>query len=296
MKAAVIVNPSSGRQKARQLLQRIEAAARVLDADATPYLWERPADIDALVQRALDAGCEAVVAAGGDGTVHAIGTRLIGTEVCLGVIPAGTGNAIAHHLGIPKDVEACLRVVRDGHSLRMDTATVNGQPFLAFFGFGLDAEIIQRYASVRSRNFFTYAWFSLQKYTRYRRCGFRIDTGTETLEWKPDLLTVMNIQEFGMRAVVAPGASVQDGKLDLFAVWLPGFWYVPVFTWKMFYGKLEESSRYRRLQSERFVIEREGAGAAQLDGEPVSVEARLTVETLPQSLRVLVPKEGRAGV
>ena len=88
---------------------------------------------------------------------------------------------------------------------------------------------------------------------------------------------------------------MQDGKLDLFAVWLPGFWYVPFFTWKMFYGRLEESARYRRLQSERFVIERAEAGAAQLDGEPVNAEPRLVVEVVPQALRVLVPKALRSG-
>jgi len=289
MKAAVIVNPKSGNKDTQKLMQQIERCAANTRMPFDVWLWKKPDDIDALVQKALDGGYDALIAAGGDGTIHEIGSRIIGKELALGIIPAGTGNALAHHLGIPHDIERCFEVLRAGHTVWMDTAQANGRPFLAFLGFGLDAAIIERYASVKKRNILTYIWHSVNKYIGYRRAAYRIEFEGGHHDWKPHMLTVMNISEFGMRARMAPGASVSDGQLDLFAIWVPGWWYLPVLAYDMFRGGLKESRNYRRLRSPRFRLVRTSDGPAQIDGEPIVFPSEIEIEVVPQSLRVIVP-------
>ncbi len=288
MKAGIIVNPQSGRRRAGELLRKLEAARAAADLETQVYLWDEPRAIDRLVGQALDEGCSALVAAGGDGTVHEVGIRLIGGRVPLGIIPIGTGNALAHHFGISDDLAACLRIIRSGHTLQIDTATVNGRPFLAFIGVGLDARIIERYAHVGRRGLLTYAWHSINQYVRYRPQAVRLETGDAVYDWKPTFVSVMNIQEFGLHARIAPAASAVDGRLDVVGVWVPGLWYAPVFGWRLFRGKLRPSRYYQRFDATRLVIERSSAGVVQIDGEAVELEARLTVEVVPASLPLLV--------
>ena len=295
MKAGIIVNPQSGRRRAGELLRKLEAACATLELDAHVYLWEEPGGMDRLVQQALEAGCTALVAAGGDGTVHQLGTRLISGTVPLGIIPAGTGNALAHHFGIPHDLPACLRLIQAGHVERIDTATVNGHPFLAFMGVGLDAEVIHRYARVNRRNFITYAWHSLNLFVRNRPLDVRLHLPDQVIDWRVTFLSVMNIQEFGLHARIAPGASAVDGRLDVVRVWVPGLGRAPGFLWRLFRGHLRTAAPYyQRFDVPSLVIERQQAGLAQIDGEAIELEARLAVEVVPASLPVLANRSAPA--
>lgn len=82
-------------------------------------------------------GPDALVAAGGDGTVSAVAGALAGTDVALGVLPLGTLNHFAKDAGIPLDVAEAARVVTAGATRRVDAATVNGHIFVNNSSVGL---------------------------------------------------------------------------------------------------------------------------------------------------------------
>ncbi|MBV8893487.1 MAG: acylglycerol kinase family protein, partial [Acidobacteria bacterium] len=113
--ALLLYNPSSGRrQKSRQQdIRRVEDAFRQAEVKVTRSVTLGPERSAEQAREAAASGCDAVIACGGDGTIHDILQGLVGTPTALGVIPLGTANALAHDLGMPLDpVQAAQALVR----------------------------------------------------------------------------------------------------------------------------------------------------------------------------------------
>jgi len=82
-----------------------------------------------------------VIAAGGDGTIHAVAKGLIGSQSALGIIPTGTMNDLARSLGIPETVEEACEVIARGETRAIDVGDVNGHVFFEVAGLGLEADL-----------------------------------------------------------------------------------------------------------------------------------------------------------
>ncbi|MEV4512383.1 diacylglycerol kinase family protein [Dactylosporangium sp. NPDC049525] len=131
-RVAVVYNGRSGallagggpvpRERLGRLFDRCGVAAelRAFDPDTLA------ADVRALLAGAPDA----LIVAGGDGTVRAVAEHLLGSDVPLGVLPAGTMNVLARDLGVPDDLDRAAETLLAAPVARIDVATVNGQPFL----------------------------------------------------------------------------------------------------------------------------------------------------------------------
>lgn len=97
------------------------------------------------VRERVNAGCDLVVAAGGDGTVAAVAHLLVGGALPLGIVPMGTGNLVARELGIPLDVESAVALLAGAHTLRrIDAMRIGGRTFLLNAGVGINAEVIDQ--------------------------------------------------------------------------------------------------------------------------------------------------------
>ncbi|MET7424731.1 diacylglycerol kinase family protein [Dactylosporangium sp. NPDC005555] len=96
-------------------------------ADVRPF---DPHTLAADVRELLRAGPDALFVAGGDGTVRSVAERMLGSDVPLGVIPAGTMNVLARDLGVPDGLEPAVAALLAAPVTRIDVATVNDVPFL----------------------------------------------------------------------------------------------------------------------------------------------------------------------
>jgi YegS/Rv2252/BmrU family lipid kinase len=135
-RAAVIVNPRARRAGGDwQPAVRQELSARWSDVD---FLVPPNASAAAQLARGARAnGYDIVIAAGGDGTVNAVASGLIGTEMPLGILPLGTANDLARELGIPQDLRAAARALVTGTPRETDLVSVNGRPFCTVGGIAL---------------------------------------------------------------------------------------------------------------------------------------------------------------
>ena len=244
---------------------------------------ERKEDLDGIISAALEKGIDAVFAVGGDGTVHGVARRLIGTPVALGIIPSGSGNGLARHLGISMNLREALGA--DHRVTTIDTATVNGIPFIGTMGVGFDAWIADAFATSGVRGLATYIRVGLAGFLRYAPERYQIDINGETLERKALLIAIANASQYGNNARIAPIASLQDGLLDLVVVERASLSAVP----RLFAGTLHRASGITMRRGSHIEIRRPAPGPAHLDGEPVTLPALLEVDIVPQSLRVLVP-------
>ena len=296
MKACFILNPHSGHNLRRPWLAgfiREFIAARSLDAGLVTTA--RPQHATELAQSALAAGCDRVIAVGGDGTMNEIAQALLHSPAALGLVPCGSGNGLALHLGIPTRLQDALALAADetARVAAIDTGTANGRPFFNAMGCGFDAEISRRFNRLVRRGLAAYARIGLSAF-RARRSEWTLIHGAGRTEALHTLLVaVANSDQYGNGARIAPGARVDDGQLDLVAVRPVGFASAAPLIARLFLGSISGSPRVFRLRSARFLIERAGPGLIHTDGETHETGALIEIKVHPRSLRLVVPVHSR---
>ena len=292
MKLRFVFNPRSGRPRrnapVHQLLKDF-ISARALDAELVRT--EGPGHATEIARDAVAAGCLRVVAVGGDGTVNEVAQALIRTPVAMGLVPCGSGNGLALHLGLPKTLLEALELASGaaGRAAAIDTGLVNGLTFVNVMGMGLDADVSRRFNRLTRRGLPAYTLTALAAFfsRKAERCHISVGAHRESVDAL--LVSVANSDQYGNAAKIAPGARVDDGVLDLVAVRPVGMISACALGARLFLGTIDRSRNARRLKGERFVIERPAAGMIHTDGETHMTGAHVEVSVRPRSLRIIVP-------
>lgn len=139
--ACVIVNPASGKGKARAQ-PRLDPD-RLAQRGVTPIELKSGKDIPAAVKRALEAGHDPIIAAGGDGTICGVAEALAGQGRRLALMPLGTFNYFARSLDIPGEEAAALEVALEGAEQPLSVGEVNGRVFLNNASIGAYAAVLE---------------------------------------------------------------------------------------------------------------------------------------------------------
>lgn len=291
MKALFLVNERSGKRR------DLDVAALIRGAWHGTFEIQpcgEKQDLDAIVDRAEADGFDVVYAVGGDGTVHETAKRLIGRKPALGILPTGSGNGFARHIGLPADLAASLQSCRGGRIVEIDTAAVNGNPFLGVMGIGFDAVVADRFASSTTRGLETYVKEGLAAFTDFKAEEYAVTANGQTIRQKAFVVAVANSGQYGNNARVAPLASLRDGLLDVVIVNDTSLIGAALLLARLFTGSFHRSDSVTTLQTKEVVIRRPSAGPAQLDGEPCILGEELHVRVHPLSLRLLVPDAATA--
>lgn len=301
MKTRFIFNPYSGRNRRRPgLAQSIRdfISARSLDAELA--MTEGPKHATELAREGLLAGCELVVAVGGDGTMNEVAQGLLHSPAALALVPCGSGNGLAWHLGLPRAPFDALNLIAGadvrGRVAALDTGSANGHPFFNVMGLGLDADVSQRFNTLTHRGLPGYIRTGLAALRDIRHERVTITTGTQSECVEILLLSVANSDQYGNNARIAPGARVDDGALDLIAVQPVGLAAAARLTARLFLGNFDRSPHVRRFRGSHFRIERCAPGVIHTDAETHEAGPVVEVAVHPRSLRVLIPATSRAVV
>ncbi len=292
MKQRFIFNPNSGHNRRRPGLAgtiRDFIAARSLDAEIATT--EGPGHATVLAREAALAGCTRIVAVGGDGTMNEVAQALLHTPAALALVPCGSGNGLALHLGLPTAFGAALRLLTTESTrvATIDTGSANGHPFFNAMGLGLDADVSRRFNTLTQRGLPAYARTVLATVRELRTERVTIYSGETRESLEILLVAVANSDQYGNNARIAPGARVDDGHLDLIAVRPVGAWGFCALTTRLFLGRFDTSPHVRRLRGRNFTITRTAPGLIHTDGETHATTATVEVRVHPRSLHVVVP-------
>jgi diacylglycerol kinase (ATP) len=298
LRAKLIANPGAGNIS--------EAATRL--AQVTSYLLEYGVEVDValahpkkeaipIARRAVKNGYDIVIAMGGDGTLGAVIRGIAGSKVRFGIIAAGTENDIAKSLGIPDDLKEACALIASGHTRTLDLGQITTAKRKKFYFFmmaaiGLTATIYPMIKEVPEGNYsgLKAAFTSFLRFKSNPKVYLTLDDESK-IEVETMLVTIANTPLTGMKNLVAPDASLEDGLLDI-AVY-PGF------------SKAQVLSYFARTANEASIpdgtIQRYLARKIKVKTSPkldIAAEGTLLgkgtawIKVLPGALRVIAPEPG----
>ena len=295
-RAVVIINPLSGRGRHGTEVDTHTSLARETLGGAGFDVVVRPTtrggDAYDFAREAAAAGCDLVVAWGGDGTVNEAARALVFTEVPLAIVPAGSGNGLASDLGIPTVPSAALHIAAAGRTTSIDAGQVNDCFFFNIAGVGIDAVIAARFATrgMRRRGFAGYLQLSGAELLRYRCQRYELTLDDHSSEHEAMLLAIANGRQYGNRLLIAPGARLDDGLFEVVVVeelsLLGIAWRLPA----LFRGTLASGGGVTMRAAKSIRVRAPGPIPFHVDGEPRTGHDELRVEMHPGALRVRVPQ------
>lgn len=289
---AIIVNPISGTKGKDAILKYLQS-----QPEHKICMTEGPGHATLLARREREAGAGAVVAVGGDGTVRETAIGLIGGDVPLGIIPMGSGNGLARHLGVPMDPFKAHELIMGGHVTRCDHAEVNGMPFFCTMGIGFDAEVSHRFAAAPKRGLLTYVKSVIREIHHYHPRTYRLQMADEAIERRAMLVTVANAAQYGNNAIIAPGALMTDGLLNVTLMRAGDPFNTLRAAIELFTGTLRRNPLIESFATPSVTITMPDSDPAavhphiHLDGEPMTLTFPINVSVMSASLPILTPAD-----
>lgn len=290
-KIVFIVNPVSGVKKRFDLQRLLNTHSTLAQCDTVIATTSRPHHAFEIATKAVQQSIDMVVAVGGDGTVREVAEALVGSQTVLGIIPAGSGNGLARHLGIPLNPAKALALLAGPYVHTIDTGRLGGHFFLNVAGFGFDGLIAERFATSTIRGFWVYAWLVLKEYLRYRPATYRFVLGNDVFSATAFLVSLANSSQWGNGAAIAPQAQIDDGRIDVALLQPFPWWAAPAVALRLFAGSIHKSRYFHSFRCRALRIETEG-GFIHADGEALAVTTPCAVAIDPASLKVAVPQKG----
>jgi YegS/Rv2252/BmrU family lipid kinase len=293
----LIINPIAGRAKGADRARRAALARAALAScgdEVDIVVSERRGHVRELASDAVRSGSRFVLVWGGDGTVNEAGSVLMGTQVPLAIIPAGSGNGLARELGVPLQPAAAIAAALRATPRTIDAGELNGRPFFNVAGVGFDAHIASRFDRSGRRGLASYVRVSARELMTYRSTTYRIDCGPAVgspepaaLQTKALLVTIANSSQFGNGARIAPFARVDDGRLDLVVYEEASRFATLCALPRLFMGGIDRVRGVSMRQIERARIESEFPMAVHVDGEPGEGATSIEIRVRPNALNVL---------
>jgi diacylglycerol kinase family enzyme len=299
----VIVNAGAGTghddDRAAELRRKLLDAG--LDAELT--LAAGGAELIEAARRAREGGARLVVAGGGDGSMNAVASEIVGegtqAGIRFGVLPMGTLNHFAKDLGIPLELDAAIRNLATGIPVSVDAGEVNGRIFLNNSGLGLYPDIVRDREKQQNRlgrgKWPAALWASLAALRRYPFLSIRLDVEDEQgsrqrLARRTPFVFIGNNAYTMQGLAIGARERLDGGTLSLYVAQRPTRFGLLRFAFDALRGRLGDERDFDVLHAAAFEIDthRKRLRVA-TDGEVTIMAAPLRYRSLPGALTVLVP-------
>jgi len=292
VKVVAIINPLSGAGADSHAAERRVAFLRQRFEErqlaAAIHVTERAGHAHALARMAAREAAHLVIVWGGDGTVNEAGSALLGTNVALGLIPAGSGNGLAAALDCRHGPGAALARALDAPVRAIDAGMLGDRPFFNIAGIGVDARIARLF-NVRARGTrgrWPYIFIGVREGCRYSSEHYDIELDSERRSVHALLIAFANGGEYGNRVRISARAKLDDGLLDAVVVEdrpvIARFWHARHLAG----GTADQAPRVVARQVRRAVVRSRGHMEYHVDGEPGTMQSPIEVTIRPGALLV----------
>jgi len=231
---------------------------------------------------------DAVIAAGGDGTIGEVVNGLAGAPVPVGVLPRGTANVLAKELALPREMPDAADVILRGKTKKFDLGVADGKRFVLMASAGYDAQVVALAHESRGAKF-GYTSYVAPILKALAAGDFpEIRVKADGREYACRHVIVANVENYGGPMRPARGAKHDDGLFDVVMYTRHGRLSVARYAFAAFLGRTASRSDVIRVQASKVTLSSERPVALQLDGDPAGSLPR-TLEVLPAGMTVIVP-------
>ncbi|OKI81739.1 diacylglycerol/lipid kinase family protein [Micromonospora sp. CB01531] len=275
-----------------------ELRTHLIAAEVGRLLWyEVPKSRKApkKIRKALDQGAELILVWGGDGMVQRCADTLAGTDVPMGILPAGTANLFAGNLGIPTDLPEALRVALHGPQRKLDLGRLNGEHFAVMAGAGFDGDLIRDAdRKLKGRlGRIAYVWTGL-RHVRGELIHTRIRVdGADWFDGEASCVLFGNIGTITGGIPAFDDARPDDGALEIGVSTASGAVDWARTLGRMAAGRSADSPLVRITRGRKVQVRFAAPKTYELDGGARGTTRRLKVKAMPGALTVCCPDPPR---
>jgi diacylglycerol kinase (ATP) len=253
-----------------------------------------------LTRKMCDQGVNLVIAAGGDGTVAGVVTGLIGTNVPLGILPAGTGNGLARGLGMDLSLEQAVELIGGQHTLQpLDVMRAAGRCFVLNVSVGISSRAMRRTGYELKRRFgmLAYYWIILQELVRFRGREFRLTVDDhQVVVGATEILVSNGVLLPAPAQLMGPPEGFNDQQFEIHILTANNLLDYLRLVWD-FLTRVERRKTDLRQLTVKNSVRIESLGPphpVQADGELIG-QTPVDIEIIPSAVRVIVPLPEEGG-
>jgi len=295
----IIISAGAGPGDNTKAAQRLADIFKEERTEIDISLAQSGAEVIELAQKAAREPYDVIVAAGGDGTVNSVAAAAIDSHKILGVLPLGTLNHFARDLGIPTDLEKAARTIIAAHAIEVDAAEVNNRLFLNNSSLGLYPMIVrerEKRQRLGFRKWPAFVWATIQALRRNPFLDVRLRVNGELLDRTTPFVFVGN-NEYAMDLFnIGVRDRLDRGELSIYITNGTSRLKLIGLALRAVVGRLRNDKDFLALRAAEVKIQtaRKRVRVA-FDGEIEVMAAPLEYRVRSRALRVIVPKDVKAG-
>src|SRR5215211_4792017 len=219
MKLLFAINPVSGGKSKVNWESKITEFFRPLPHTIQVFVLSGKDDAASLRHHISSWKPDRVVAVGGDGTIKSVAEQLLGTDISLGIIPAGSANGLARELDLPTDIEKNLDIIINGQVKKMDAIRINNKEIsIHLSDIGLNALLIKYYERNKGRGKWGYFKAIFRTLWEKQLMDIHIVGNGIDEHRKAFMIVLANATKYGTGALINPKGDLYDGEFELIIV------------------------------------------------------------------------------
>ncbi|MFD2203316.1 diacylglycerol/lipid kinase family protein [Shivajiella indica] len=279
-----IVNPISGSVSSAKRQNLIDKITKFPENKI--LITQSKNDASKLANISIEEGAKKIIAVGGDGTVREIASSLVNSNIPMGIIPMGSGNGLANHLKIPKNLDFAINLAMTGQSKKVDVGQVNDYIFLCTAGFGFDANVAKKFASMEKRGLLGYLKAIFLAYRGFQPISANLDKNKIENFF---ILTFANTNQYGNNAFISPNSSVIDGKLEMVQVRKSSLNSHLSIAVRLFFKNLHKSENVNIFSIQNLKLKLKPPYFFHLDGDyiPEFQPETINVNVIPKAISII---------
>lgn len=290
-KILAVINPISGTTKKEYIPEIIERTIDKSKYRVSVRFTQYASHATELTSHAIKEGFHGVIAVGGDGTINEVAAALRDSNTALGIVPCGSGNGLARHLGIPMNVEKALAIINEDKIMPLDYCTANDRPFFCTCGVGFDALVSQKFAEAKKRGPLSYIKKTLVEYLKYRSQVYCIETADKVITEKAFVIACGNASQYGNNAFIAPQASMCDGLIDVTVIHPFTPLDTAIMSVLLFTKHIDQDTNIHSFRTPELTIHRPKADIMHIDGEPIMMQADINIKCHKSGIKIFLPTD-----
>ena len=282
-----VINPVSGGKQKKDHEAAIHEYFQKLPHKIEFFLLNGKNDAEQLDACIMQVKPQKVVAVGGDGTVGMVAKKILGTDMQLGIIPAGSANGMARELNISQNIDEALNTVEKGIVRKADAICINNEICLHLSDIGINARLIKYFEEGNRRGILGYAKVALKALLKKQNIRVIIQAKEKEIKRDAFMVVLANASKYGTGAVINPKGDLYDGLFEVVIIRQLGIATL-LKTW--FKPQSFDPKKIEVIQAKSVHIETHRKVHFQVDGEYKGKVHIVDAEILPGQLNIVLPE------